>query len=196
MKESLDNMMHRKIETETSEKWEKAKIGIGKQDDTKVSKEQIKGELISELGSLLHEEWRSPRKKEDGSFDPRIKKTKDENWVKSHNTEEVDIANTEYKDLPEDWKGENKASAEVTVDEIYKAIDSEKELDSSFIEEASDVLHQEWMKRKTKEGYNENDENWNWAKPLMVDYNKLPNEEKGKDRVIIRKGIEIYNKKI
>ena len=30
--------------------------------------EQEKNQLISQLGSSLHEEWRAPRKKEDGSF--------------------------------------------------------------------------------------------------------------------------------
>ena len=180
---NFDKEMHRKIETE---KGKEEYAGIKGRDDTKVSKEQIKEELISELGSLLHEEWRNPRKKEDGSFDSRIKKTKDENWIKSHNTEEVDIANTEYKNLPEDWKGENKASAEVTVDEIYKAIDGKKELDSNFIEEASDILHKKWLER-----------NGSWA-PVEQNkpYLELSEEEKEKDRVIIRKGIEICNKKI
>ncbi len=62
--------------------------------------EAIQNELIEKLGSLLHEEWRAPRKQEDGSFEARIKKTKDESWISIHKISEVDIANTLYIDLP------------------------------------------------------------------------------------------------
>ena len=38
----------------------------------------IKNALSYSLGSDLHEAWRLTRKKEDGIYEPRIKKSKDE----------------------------------------------------------------------------------------------------------------------
>lgn len=155
----------------------------------------VKPQLIVEIGGMLHDEWRAPRKKPDGTFEPRIKKTKDEAWKQAHNTEEVDIANTGYEGLPEDWKGENKISAEIAVEEIYKV--REESLDESFVEVAAAVLHEKWMERKVAEGYNAEDEKqWGWAKPMMVPYEKLPDEEKEKDRRIVKKAIEVFEKMI
>ncbi|TSC93126.1 MAG: hypothetical protein CEN89_241 [Candidatus Berkelbacteria bacterium Licking1014_7] len=91
--------------------------------DEKREKMQLK---ITELGSLLHDEWRAPRKQEDGTFEPRIKSTKDQAWVEKSGTDQVDIANTSYEDLPEDWKGENKASAEVSMSSVYETVSQRK----------------------------------------------------------------------
>lgn len=144
--------------------------------------EAIKQQLIAEVGSTLHDEWRAPRKKEDGSFEPRVKKTKDEAWAQSHGTQEVDIANTSYKDLPEDWKGENKISAEVAVAEIYKV--GGKNLDDAFVDSASAVIHEKWLER-----------NGSWAPAEQnKPYAELSEEEKEKDRVIVRKAIQIFEK--
>jgi len=154
---------------------------------------ELKEELIKEdmenqiekLWSLLHDEWRAPRKKEDGSFEPRIKSTNDQSWIKKHGTDQVDIANTNYTDLPEDWKGENKISAEIAMKEIYKAINEKKGLDQNFIEMASNIIHEKWLER-----------NWNWAPSEQnKPYSELSEEEKDKDRAIIKKAIEIYNTK-
>ena len=67
----------------------------------------------AKIASAFHEDWRKTRLQKDGTYEPRIKKTQDEAWIVAHNTDEVDIANTPYADLPEDWKAENKAAAEV-----------------------------------------------------------------------------------
>ncbi|MBI5798819.1 MAG: hypothetical protein HZB10_02720 [Candidatus Yonathbacteria bacterium] len=141
-----------------------------------------KNDQISELGALLHDEWREPRKKEDGTFEARLKKTKDEAWIKEHRADEVDIANTDYINLPEDWKGENKISADVAISEVYKAVENKQELDDAFVESASDAMHVKWLER-----------NGGWAPPEQkLPYAELSEEEKEKDRAIIRKAIEIY----
>ncbi|PIR05512.1 hypothetical protein COV56_02355 [Candidatus Kuenenbacteria bacterium CG11_big_fil_rev_8_21_14_0_20_37_9] len=89
---------------------------------------------------MLHDEWRKPRLK-DGLYESRVKKTKDQDWIKAHRgTDEVDIANTDYINLPSDWQAENKASAEVAVDEVLK--NKEKNFDNSFIEAVSAVVHE------------------------------------------------------
>ena len=146
-------------------------------------KKFIEQHVVGIVGSELHEEWRAPRKKEDGTFEPRMKKTKDQVWSQAHGgVEDVDIANTPYDQLPEDWKGENKISAEIAVKEIFKASAEGRDLDKKFVEEASSVLHDKWLER-----------NGGWAsEEQKKPYAELSEEEKEKDRVIIRKAIERY----
>ena len=60
----------------------------------------VKEALSYALGSDIHEAWRATRKREDGTFEPRIKKSKDEAWNEAHGTDEVDIANCSFNELP------------------------------------------------------------------------------------------------
>lgn len=137
---------------------------------------------IADLGSLLHDEWRLTRKLEDGTFDPRVETTKDEDWILAHGTDQVDIANNFYSDLPIDWQGENKASAEVVVGEVWRAAAEGHQLDESFIEETSLIIHDKWLERNGSLASEEQ------KKP----YVELSEEEKEKDRAIVRKAIEMY----
>ena len=144
-------------------------------------------ERVANLGSQLHEEWRKPRwRDESKDYEPRIKKTKDQEWSQTHGgATEVDIANTPYEGLPSEWQGENKISAEVAVAEVEKAIEVGTPLDESFIEAASSVLHDKWLER-----------NGSWAPPEQnKPYAELSEEEKEKDRVIIRKAVEACSRK-
>lgn len=144
-------------------------------------------ERIKSLGGQLHEEWRKPRWREESKdYEPRVKKTKDQEWSGTHNGAiEVDIANTPYEDLPSEWQGENKISAEIAVTEVERVIETGVPLDESFIEAASSTLHDKWLER-----------NGSWAPPEQnKPYSELSEEEKEKDRVIIRKAIEICSKK-
>lgn len=141
-----------------------------------------KQQMITELGSLLHDEWRAPRKKEDGSFEPRVKKTKDEVWVKDHGADEVDIANTSFAELPTDWQEENRVAAEVAMNEVFKTAEGGRALDGAFVEEASAVVHEKWIER-----------NGEWAPAEQKKpFKELSEEEKEKDRAQIRKAIEIF----
>jgi len=139
---------------------------------------------VKEVAGDLHDEWREPRKTSDGKYEPRIKDTSDEEWIKENNTNEIDIANTIYEKLPSDWQEENKASARVAVSEIIKATNKKEELDNSFIEHASATVHEKWLDRNKEYAPPEQD------KP----YNELSEEEKEKDRKIVSKCIEIYSK--
>ncbi len=141
-----------------------------------------KDKLINELAYQLHDKWREARKKADGSYEPRIKETKDQDWIKKNGGKtQVDIANTTYTLLPSDWQAENKSAAIVAMDILVDAIDKKKKLDKKFIESSASKIHIEWLKRNT------------YAKgtPLDVDYSKLPEVEKEKDRVIINEGIQV-----
>jgi len=67
----------------------------------------------AKIASAFHEDWRKTRLQSDGTFEPRVKKTTDQAWIDAHGTDDVDIANSSYDELPDDWKAENKAAAEV-----------------------------------------------------------------------------------
>ncbi len=141
-----------------------------------------KQQMVTELGSLLHDEWRASRKKEDGSFEPRVKTTKDETWKTAYGTEEVDIANTSFAELPADWQGENKIAAEVAMDTVFHATEVSRTLDDSFVEEASAIVHDKWLER-----------NGEWApEEQKKPFAELSEEEKEKDRVQVRKAIKIF----
>lgn len=171
-------------------------------------------ERIKNVGSQLHDEWRKPRWREESKdYEPRVKKTQDHAWSQAHGgAVEVDIANTPYEELPSEWQGENKTSAEVAVTEIEKAMKVGTPLDESFIEVASSTLHDKWMERRISAGYDQarlnlikekndktDDENaylekWSFDEKNMIHYELLSEEEKEKDRVIIRKAVEVCTK--
>ena len=159
-----------------SERPGSADLNMAVLDEIRIKKESA----IIKLGSLLHEEWRQPRYREiTKDYEPRIKKTKDSAWMQAHGgATEVDIANTPYEDLPSEWQGENKSSAEVAVTEVVNALyGGVGSLNESFIETASSTLHDKWLER-----------NGSWAPPEQkLPYSELSEEEKEKDRVIIRK---------
>ena len=136
------------------------------------SAEQVpKQEAVTALATALHEDWRKTRLQEDGSYEPRVKPTKDEAWVASHGTDQVDIANTVYPELPTDWQAENKAAAEVVVDVMDEAngvIDLSNEEQRAF---AGGKIHDAWLSRNE------------WAKggELDVPFDQLSPVEQAKD---------------
>jgi hypothetical protein len=137
---------------------------------------------IDTLASRLHDDWRAPRLLKDGTFEPRIKTTTDSAWVSKHGTDQVDIANTSYKNLPADWQKENKESASVAVRLIEDAkkggIDTRSD---NFIESASSKVHDAWLER-----------NGEWAPAEQrLPYTDLSEVEKAKDRVFILKALDI-----
>ena len=160
--------------------------------------ENVKEELIMQLGSELHDAWRNTRKKmDDGTYEPRMKKTKDEKWIKENGSDEVDIANTVFADLPADWQKENYEAAKLVIDLVYDKVISvyTKEygyyrdvFDFKTIEDLSSDVHDSWMERNS------------WAKEsspeLFVPYSELPESEKAKDRVQIIGAIEKVTKKM
>ena len=144
-------------------------------------------ERVENLSNEIHEEWRGHFWREElKDYEPVIKKTKDPAWSQAHGgATEVDIANTKYEDLPNDWQRENKISAEFAVTEVEKAIKVGTLLDESFIEATSSAFHDKWLKR-----------NGSWAPAEQnKPYTELSEEEKQKDRVIIRKAVEACSKK-
>ena len=143
---------------------------------------ELKQELVNKLGTLLHDEWRAPRKQEDGSYEPRMKKTKDDEWIKKHGTDDVDIANKSFVELPLDWQRENRLAADVAMTEVFSAVDNGELFDENFIEKASSEIHIKWLER-----------NGQWApEEQNKPYAELSEEDKNKDRDQIKKAIELY----
>ncbi|MEV4097903.1 hypothetical protein [Streptosporangium saharense] len=136
---------------------------------------------IETLAGKLHNDWRANRKLADGSFDPRVKTTASKTWTRKHGTDQVDIANTHYKDLPADWQMENRRSATSAI----KIVDDAKKLgmdpkSEEFMEHASEKVHIAWLKR-----------NGQWASDEQkLPYHRLSEAEKEKDRVVVRLALE------
>ena len=137
----------------------------------------VKDALSYALGSDLHEAWRAPRKKEDGTFEPRIKKSKDEVWNASHGTDEVDIANCSFEELPSNWQYENLEAARVAIELVYDKTMASEPITSEELEQMGATIHEEWLKRNS----------WvydpNYGDPkLAVPYDQLSKEEQDKDK--------------
>ncbi len=143
--------------------------------------EEEKEYFATEVWSYLHEERRKTRLKDDGTYEPRWKDAKDEEWSKAHWwAKEIDIANTKFEDLSGAWQHENLEAGKVAVDLVYEKVINWEEITPEMIEEMSSVVHEKWLERNPWEKW------WNLDKP----YSELPEIEKAKDRNQILKAIE------
>ena len=145
----------------------------------------IKEALTYSLGSDLHEAWRAPRKKEDGTFEPRMKKSKDEAWNASHGTDDVDIANCTFEQLPSNWQYENLEAARVAINLVYDKTVAGLPINSEELEQMGSTIHDEWLKRNS----------WvfdsNYGDPkLAVPYSQLSVEEQNKDKAQVGPAVE------
>lgn len=136
----------------------------------------VKEALSYALGSDLHEAWRAPRKKEDGTFEPRLKQSKDEKWNESHGTDEVDIANCSFEELPSNWQYENLEAAKVAINLVYGKTIAGEQITPEELDQMASTIHEEWLKRNS----------WvydpNYGDPnLAVPYEQLSKEEQDKD---------------
>jgi hypothetical protein len=124
--------------------------------------------LILRLAGLLHESWREGRlDKATGQYTPRLKLTKDKEWISAHGgVEELDIANTSFSDLPKDYQEENYLSAKVAIEKI---------------EDLLNLIHDNWLDR--------NDVN---ATPEQkTQYSRLSDVEKLKDIDVLEEAIKV-----
>lgn len=146
-----------------------------------------KSGIIEKVASIFHERWRKNRLQNDGKYEPMIEKSEDEQWNMEHWIDVVDIANTEFEDLPSNWKYENLEAAKIAVDLVYGKVVSWEKINSEMIEELSKVVHQKWWER--------NGVLWSFENQ-RVDYEELLEEEKAKDRIQIELAIQIIESEI
>lgn len=147
--------------------------------------EQPSKEVVA-LASTFHEDWRQTRLQEDGTFEPKLKDTKDEAWMEAHQGEaQVDISNTVFEDLPSDWQAENLAAAKVAQDVLEIGINSNQDLRGErFINQAGALIHDAWLKREAN-AYAAGGE-------LDVPFDQLTQEQKDKDISQIAAAVELY----
>lgn len=127
-------------------------------------------ETVDATAAALHDAWRAGRRLPDGTYEPRMKD--------DGKGGEIDIANTNYADLPEKWQAENKASAESALRAIAENPDAR-------MEELAAIVHDQWLER-----------NGSWApEELKVDYWDLPEREKQKDRDVVNAALAALKKK-
>ena len=137
------------------------------------------------LASDLHEDWRNTRKRADGTYEPRMKKSKDESWNRRHGTDEVDIANTQFKDLPSNWQYENLEAARTAIDLVFADVMMAEDIDEEKMERMAGEVHKAWV------GRNDWVKDPQYGNPVLAgDYESLPEEEKEKDRAQLRLAIE------
>ncbi|GLW11705.1 hypothetical protein Misp01_68330 [Microtetraspora sp. NBRC 13810] len=132
---------------------------------------------VDRVAGRFHDKWRAARRLSDNTYEPRLKTTTDSAWIKKHNTDQVDIANTRYQSLPADWQHENRESARIGIQLVDEARASGVNVRSErFMEEASSVVHDRWLAR-----------NGSWAsEEQRRPYGLLSEAEKEKDRDVIR----------
>jgi hypothetical protein len=138
-------------------------------------------DLINNVASKLHEKWQIEFKANNPGITTRMKLSN------GSDGEQIDILNTDYKDLPEFWKRENKLAAIVAVELFYeklepilsnyKSLPENLNNELAFVRDyCASIIHDKWLERNT------------WAKSdsnLSVEFNKLSENEKNKDRVQI-----------
>ena len=128
-------------------------------------------QAVDALASEFHEDWRKTRLDAEGNFEPRIKPTTDTAWIEKHGTDQVDIANSTYAELPSDWQEENKAAANVVVDLMVKRNGNVDLSDPAVKTEIGGVIHDAWLSRN----------DWSKGGDLDVPFDDLPESEQAKD---------------
>lgn len=126
---------------------------------------------VDTLGSAFHEDWRKTRLDDEGNFEPRVKETSDSAWIEANGTNQVDIANSTYDQLPEDWKAENKAAAEVVVGVMVERDGAIDLSDETTRLEVGGIVHDAWLSRNK----------WAAGGDLDKPFDQLPPEEQAKD---------------
>ncbi len=175
-----------KIKYEDLTETQKSEYELRAEEAFQDAKQALKDIYIKQMWSKLHEERRKSyatkieNRDENWAIKPRIKKTTDKEWIEKHWTNEVDIANTKFEDLPKDRQVENTAAATVAINLIYEKVLRWEEITPEMVEEMSAKVHEERLKRNQYAKW------WELDKP----YKELPEVEKAKDRDQILEAIE------
>ena len=121
---------------------------------------------ISQFASAVHDEWRR-------NFDPTGAKER----IKKNSDGSEGNINVPFDKLHPDWQRENLAAGKAAAEAVIEF--------PNDIEKAAEYIHIEWMKRNPKADYNA---------AQHVPYDKLPEDEKEKDRVHVRTMMKLMKK--
>jgi len=139
------------------------------------------------VAKALHDDWRRARGKDPvtGKYTPRIKELGGKSY---------DIANLEFKQLPEYYRFENLIAAKIVTMSLRNAFElcklrkdfpdfNDYVARSEFVEEASALQHMRWVERNKDKGW--------VSEAQLLPYVELSEVEKDKDRLIVRAAIEV-----
>lgn len=143
-------------------------------------------EVADDMAKQAHESWAENFRKNNPDQTTRIKEVKgDKAWIEKNGTSKVDILNTPYDELPQDFKKENfdgSVAALKALNTALKRIAAGKD-PVEAMEKASADVHAKWVERNP------------WADDkLKVPYKDLSEAEKDKDRDFIRTAMKNVSK--
>ena len=81
-----------------------------------------KSYLMERFVKLSYDKRRETRKRMDGTYESKWKESTDKEWNRKHGVDYVDIANTEFEDLPSNRQKERMAAASVAIDLVFDKI--------------------------------------------------------------------------
>jgi hypothetical protein len=121
-------------------------------------------------------------------LDPRpyTKTTTDEEWIKKHGTNTVDLSKSVYEDLPLDWKSERDKGATIAYEKVNEKLKEKSVCYEQDIEEIANILHEKWLERN----------NMRASAEQKNRYEDMTEYEKEKDRIFVKATLEIVNNKI
>lgn len=95
----------------------------------------------------------------------------------------IDILNMDYDELPDDWKFENRATAQVACREVVRSVRQKRLFNQNLIETTSEKIHNAWIKRNA----------YRASSDLILPYKNLTESEKDKDRNAILIACRLFN---
>jgi hypothetical protein len=135
------------------------------------------------LASEFHDNWRKEYLKDDGTYEPRVRPTIDIAWSAEHDgATTVDIAGTDFEDLPDDWQAQNEDAAEVVVELLEEANGDINLDDPEVVAEVGSEIHDAWLSRHPEVVGGE----------LDVPFAQLPPAEQAKDIDQVRVAEHIF----
>ena len=137
------------------------------------------------LASELHDNWRFSRKNRDGSYIPMWEKSTDEEWNRKNGVDEVDVANTDFKNLPSNWQYDTLEEARNTIDLVFADEMFGEEFDEEKMESLSSKVYEARVSRN-----NNSKDSMKVISVLTDEYESLPEEEKEKVREQIKVAID------
>ena len=144
-------------------------------------------EATNQLAVAFHDTWRNSRLTETGGYLPKIEITEDKLWIESHGTDKLDLANTNYQDLPEDWKTENRDAA-ATIVSIIDRYDGNIDLTNPIQRsEIGREVHDAWLQRNKAVFHTHNIE-----PGQTVTFGELPPQEQEKDLEQVIVGLKLF----
>lgn len=137
---------------------------------------------VVEIATALHDNWRESLRVGEGGYLPDVEETKDKEWIRTHGSGQVDIANTNFEELPRDWQAENIAAARVVLGLLLEGggyvwlhRDGEEE-------RVGGIIHDAWVQRHPEAA----------AEGLDVPFAELPWDQQDKDLDQAHIGMQVW----